>query len=300
MDYFPDEPEVPAEQRAEASSALRYEDVSQDGRLMLLGLPHVLGDTVWQKLLVHHPLTRASYAAGIVPILSRFVLEGGDGPLSVSRPLTTSACYRAAHTVDEVGEPNRLLLEMWASAQAPRARTNGAAPVGEGEPIFAGRVYAEHVFTRLFAPPAERKVLRFDVEGVEPVPPTRRTWRPPEAVLDPPPDARWLDEELRADDAEVVFGLHHTDSNQHVNSLVYPRLFQDAALRRFAAHGVPARVLPRHLEIAYRKPCFAGDRARVLLRAFRDGPRVGAVGAFVPEPPGDNRPHCTLQMTFTE
>ena len=65
------------------------------------------------------------------------------------------------------------------------------------------------------------------------------------------------------DETLIVFGLVHTDSNQHVNSLVYMRLFEEAVLRRFAALGLPEPVLARRLEIAYRKPCFAGDRMHV-------------------------------------
>src|SRR5205823_12900006 len=44
--------------------------------------------------------------------------------------------------------------------------------------------------------------------------------------------ARALDE-VAPDDFAETFGLVHTDSNHHVNSLVYIRLFEEAALRRF-------------------------------------------------------------------
>jgi hypothetical protein len=131
------------------------------------------------------------------------------------------------------------------------------------------------------------------------VPAARWTWRPLEAATAPPERAEPLDEAELPDEATVAFGLAHTDSNQHVNSLVYPRLFQEAALRRFAARGRSTRVLPRRIEIAYRKPCFAGDRARITLRAFAlpDG-QLLATGAFVPE--GGGRAYCVLGMTFAE
>jgi hypothetical protein len=67
----------------------------------------------------------------------------------------------------------------------------------------------------------------------------------------------------------TAFGLDHTDSNQHVNSLVYPRLFAEAALRRLAELERPRRLLIRALDIAYRKPSFAGDRVRIHTRLFR-------------------------------
>jgi acyl-CoA thioesterase FadM len=87
-----------------------------------------------------------------------------------------------------------------------------------------------------------------------------------------------------------------------VNSLVYPRMFEEAAIRRFAALGVPCPVLARGMEIAYRKPCFAGDRVRIALQAFTLGERWGAVGVVIPE--GDvaaqerARPHCYVRMLF--
>lgn len=293
MDWFPEPP--PSAERASAPSALRYEDVSQDGRLMLLALPHAIGDVVWRTQLIHHPITRLAHT-GILPILSRFIVEGGKGPISVRRPLDARGCFQLAHTANESGAVDRLLVNMWVSLSGPIGRTNGPPPPRAGEPIEVGRVFAEHVFTRPFDPPATRKVLAFDTEGLPRLPPDRYEWRPAEVVLALPEGARPLDGALAPDDAFVAFGLNHTDSNQHVNSLVYPRLFQDAALRRFAAHGLPTGLLARRLEISYRKPFFAGDRARILLRAYQEGERLGAVGAFVPD--GSDRPSCTIHMIF--
>jgi acyl-CoA thioesterase FadM len=108
------------------------------------------------------------------------------------------------------------------------------------------------------------------------------------------------------DPTPIAFGLAHTDSNQHVNSLVYPRLFEDAALRRFAAlgKGKPA-VLSRHVEAAFRKPCFAGETYAVALQAFTLDGKLGAVGSFVStddarsaETLARARPHCFVRMVF--
>ncbi len=295
MSFFPEPPEVPAVQRGAGQTELRYEDVSQDGRLMLLGLPHAIGDLVWRKLLVHHPVTRAGHA-GILPILTRFIVEGGGGPVSVRWPLEGDGRYQLAHAANPDGSVKHLMLNMWCSMTGPAGRTYGPPPANAGQQIFVGRVMAEHVFTKLFAPPAERKIVRFDIDGLPAVPPDRHAWRPPETVLELPPGARPLDELFIPDAAPVVFGLNHTDSNRHVNSLVYPRFFQDAALRRFAAHGLDPNVLARRLEIAYRKPCFAGQRVRILLRAFQLGDELGAAGMVVPE--DTDKPFCTVNMTF--
>ena len=86
--------------------------------------------------------------------------------------------------------------------------------------------------------------------------------------------------------------MMHTDSNQHVNSLVYPRLFEEAVVER--AFDPEARVpgaeslLVRAIDIRYRKPFFAGDRASIALAL--EG--AAATGAFVPA--GADRPSCTI------
>jgi hypothetical protein len=295
MDWFPDEPEVAPAQRGVGTSAMRYEDVTQDGRLALHALPHALGDVIWRGLLVGHPLA-ATQRSGVIPILHRFVLESSGGPVSVRNPLAAAGCFELAHTVDETGATERLLLNMWLRLSAPRGRTHGPPPDGAGEVIPVGRVFAEHVFTRPFAPPGERRITRFELPGLPTVPERRHAWRPFDAVLAAPPGAVPLDEAPVSDGAPFRFGLNHTDSNQHVNSLVYPRLFLEAALRRFAAHGRSTALIARRCEIAYRKPCFAGDEARIELTAFTDGDDLCAVGAFLGE---GGSPHCAIAMRFT-
>jgi hypothetical protein len=291
-EWFPEEPAV--EDRGEGDSGLRYEDVSQDGRLMLLALPHTIGDVIWRKIIAQDPQKWPSelHKAGIVGVLTRFVIEGGEGPIPIGRPLHARGCFQFSHTVDTDGKLDRILLNMWTDATGPRGRTHGPQPEGAGEPVFVGRVFAEHVMTRIFAPPSERKVL--SLPGIDCS--TRWQWRGLEEVLELPPRAQELDQ--LSMESELVFGLAHTDSNQHVNSLVYPRLFQDAALRRFAAHGLDTRVLAQRLEIAYRKPCFAGERAKILLRAFVVDGKPGAVGAFVSPGAPLERPHCVISMRF--
>src|SRR5690606_19675416 len=155
---------VPAEQRAEGAIYPRYEDVVQDGRMALVALPQSLGMVVWRKLLSNHPITRvARNQQGIMTVLSRLTIEGGGGPISVFRPLAAEGSYQLAHTRDERGEVNRLMLNMFTTVSGTVGRTNGPPPANHGEPVFVGRVFGEHVCTRLFAPPGGRKVTRFEV-----------------------------------------------------------------------------------------------------------------------------------------
>jgi hypothetical protein len=302
---FPDEPEHTDGRRASGRIHLRYEDVSQDGRIMLDALPQAYGHVVWSSLLTDHPISLATRERGIVPILSRIVLEGGGGPVSVRRSLAADGCYELAHTVDDAGAPSRLLLRLWATVRGEKGKTHGPPPADAGASVDVGRVFAEHVFTRLFHRPEERKVTRFEVPGLPPVPPDVRPWFPAEGLLELPEGASWLDTEESVDAGAIAFSIGQTDSNRHVNSLVYPRLFEEAALRRLALLGKSTNVLSRFVETRFRKPCFAGDRVRFVLRAFTLDGRTGAVGRLVPEAAvaapdtlAIARPHCTLLVAF--
>jgi acyl-CoA thioesterase FadM len=199
-----------------------------------------------------------------------------------------------------------LLVEMWVDVRGPIGRTYGDPPPEAGELRLAGRIYAQHVITRLFAEPAERKVLRLPgVPGMPEVPETRGSWIAPAEAMKLPPGAKPLEPTLRPDVAPIAFGVAHTDSNQHVNSLVYPRLFEDAALRRFAALGRATDVLSRFAQAGFRKPCFAGERAAIVLQTFELDGRLGAAGMFVseedaasPEAVAKARPRCAMRMMF--
>jgi hypothetical protein len=298
MFRFPDEPDTLPAQRTKAQSHVRYQDISQDGKLNLWALPHAIGEVVWQHLLVHQPLYRAIQRAGIVPILTRMVMQGGGGPISVRRTMDAEGGFELGHTTDAHGQVDRLLLNTWAKLGSVIGRMHGPPPSGVGEPVQVGRVFAEHVFTRLFAPPGQRKVLRLEVEGLPEVPPTRLAWRPPHALLTVPPGAELFDRELAPDTAPIVFGLGHTDSNQHVNSLVYPKLFEDAVLRRLFHHGQKTTVLGDYAEVAYRKPCFAGERAQIWLQTFLHEGQLCAVGQFVPDHEPGAKPSCCLRLRF--
>jgi hypothetical protein len=293
---IPPIPEVPAEQRATAQGSMRYEDVSQDGRMLLGALPHFMGLAVFQRLLVGDAHARATARAGIAAIVSRLCIEGGGGPLSVRKPVAIEGGYELAHTADARGAVDRLLLHAFAVMTAPVGRTHPPAPPNAGEIIEIGRVFVEHVYTRPFASREQRKVLRFEPGPWPEVPARRVPWRAPQALLVLPPDATPLDHALEPDEVLHAFGLAHTDSNQHVNSLVYPRLFEEALLRRLAAHGLPTVVLARRVEVAYRKPCFAGQRARTSLQLYRRGPALGASGVYVAEGETASRPNAVARM----
>jgi acyl-CoA thioesterase FadM len=302
---FPEPPNVPDDRRASGTVPIRYEDIAQDGRLVLEGIAPAIGEVVWRKLLAGSPVTRALREQKTVPILTRVVIEGEGGPFSTFQPLEASGTFALAHATNDAGEVERVMIDMWVEATLPIGRNYGPPPERAGERIRAGRFFGEHVLTRLFAPPDQRKVTSFAVDGA-PMHGDRRAWVAAESVATLPEGAAPLEDTMRVDPTPIAFGLTHTDSNQHVNSLVYPRLFEDAALRRFAELGrLKPPVLSRYVEAAFRKPCFAGERYAIALRTFTLGDRIGAVGSFVseadartPETLARARAHCFVKMMF--
>lgn len=289
----PPRPDLPADAVATASFPLRYEDVAQDGRMMTTAIPPAIGWTVWKQLLGNHPAAKAMQATGLVAILSRLTVDGSDEPIRLDSPVEATGAYQLAHSLRD-GAVDKLFLDMWVEVRGRRGRLFPPEPAGD--PVVAGRVFAEHTFTRLFAPPDQRRVTRLDLPGLPAVPPAQRGFSPPSTAMELPAGAQPLDDDYVADEATTVFGLDHTDSNQHVNSLVYPRLFAEAALRRLAAHGQRRPGLVRAIDLAYRKPSFAGDQVRVHLRAFRLDGRLGAAGFVADAADPDRRPRCAARL----
>src|SRR4051794_32481503 len=100
---LPPRPSLPSTQQATASFPLRYEDIAQDGRLVLEASSQGLGESVWKKLLVGPPIATC-FERGIVPILTRLAVEGTAGPFSIGRALTADGAYELAHSVGADGE----------------------------------------------------------------------------------------------------------------------------------------------------------------------------------------------------
>ena len=295
-----DIPPMPAGRpRATGRAFLRFEDVTQDGRLVLEALPTALGPTVWRGLIEKDPGARACFDNGILPIISRFVLEGTKGPFSANGRVDAEGTYRLARTED-----GRFMIEVWADLFAPIGHTHGPRRP-DGAPALAGRVLAEHVFTRPFAPPGQRRVTSLDFEGAPEVLETRPPPPSFESIASVPDGATPLEPAPRPDSTPIIFGLFHTDGNMHVNSLAYLRIFEEAGLRRFVELGRGSTLLGRSIDIAYRKPCFAGQVMRVVQHAFEEDGKLGVAAVLVedkdakdPQALARTRPHVFARMTF--
>ena len=284
----------PGQDGGTASIAPRYEDITQDGRFHLTALMPGVGAAVWRGLLSKIPATQHLMQQGILPILSRLVMVGEDRSASVNVPVRYEGSFRFAREKDG----NRLFANMWVEARAPIASTLAPDPPADAPYEVVGRIFAEHVITRPFGPPAERRVTRLDAPGVPAIPEDEHVFENAEALIASAGGA--LD-----DRGELAFGMMHTDSNQHVNSLVYPRVFEEMAMRALVQNArVPNahQLLARSIEMRFRRPFFAGERASVGMR-FTDGapaePGIGVVGGFFQAGAGvASKPSCALKMLF--
>src|SRR6266480_3111791 len=101
---------------------LRYEDVTQDGRLLPLAIPPALGG-LWRDVLVGHKGARNAIAAGVIPILTRLTIASIDQPIRVDRPIESFAGFELAH------DDTRVFMNVWCEIRgtAGRLSRHGAA-----------------------------------------------------------------------------------------------------------------------------------------------------------------------------
>jgi hypothetical protein len=282
--------DAPADQRGEATLPLRYEDVTQDGRLVCRAMTHALGPTLWEKVLVRHPIAAPLRDDGIVPILARLAAVSVGGPIGFGARPTTSGAFRLVRATDGAGRV-RFRMDMSVEIEGVVGRTHGPPPAGAGTRIALGRVHAEHVLTRPFGAPDRRRVDALPA-GIAIA--TEAEWRDAESSLALPAGARWLDDDFVTDANLTVFGLGHTDSNQHVNSLVYPLLVEDAALRH-ARRPKTARFC-HHFELAFRKPFFEGEHMQIALRAYERDHAFGVIAKCVDARSGEPHTYGRLEL----
>lgn len=267
---YPEAPTGPEFDAGSHEAFLRYDDVVQDGRLRLEAAWRSTGRALRQKPEVACILD--GLPRDVTTVMSRSVMEATDARLVVRTKVRTETRYRFEHTRNAAGEVDRLLFSTWLVVHA--------GIKGGGEAV-AGRAHGQRVFTRHGAPPGKHLVPHLPVFGETGHAPHVATWEPATSLLEVPAGAEPLEAEPALDPGRIVFGLSHTDLNQHVNFLMYHRAAEAAALGRFADLGLGARWGARQVAVGYRKPSFSGDVVRFALRAFRLGDALGVIGALV-------------------
>lgn len=250
---------------------MHYHDVAQDGRLCVTAPAPAIG-WLWRDLITHLPGAREIQGKGTIPVLTRLIINTSEAPVRVDQGLTADGGYYLARNTTG----SHLYLNIGATMYARGGRL---LPLSGPEPAFAAAsIFAEHTFTNIFGGPGQRAVTKLHASGFPEIPSDIYDTSAPALIAEVPTTATTLAAD-DFDDAYLIAGLDHTDSNQHINSLVYVRWFIDAALRRCASidQSKPMR-LARALEVAYRKPCFAGDRLRAKLALYQPADDTAAIG----------------------
>lgn len=283
-------PIVPMHQRGKGSLDLRYENVSQDGRLSALTMSHAIGAALWRDVLERDPALPSMVAQGILPILTRLVVVTGGGPIAVRTPIQADGGFELVRTLDAEGRI-RYRLDLFADATGICSGVWGPPPPNAGSELALGSMWAEHILTKPFAAPAERTVTELPLGMMHSRDVSHFV---PKSLFSNKTD--WL-ADWQVDVAPIVFGLGHTDSNQHVNSLAYPLLMEQAALRLLHAHGLKDVSFVGRFEMAYRKPSFAGDELRLRLRLRQSSEGHAHVEGIFEDPKGDERVFGSMEFT---
>jgi hypothetical protein len=272
---YPDEPSSADADVGTDEATLRYDDLVQDGRVRLESAWRPTGRILWS----HPEVARVLRSMGknVTNVLSRVTMQASGAALVPRSRMRTNVRFRFEHTTNGTGDVDRILFSTWLSAMGQ---------VHGGSEALVARAYGQRVFTRLDAPAGQHLITRLDGFGPSGIPAHRAAWEPVTSLLALPPGAEPLDPAPRLEPVKAVFGLSHTDMNQHVNFLMYHREIERAALSRFIALGLGARFLSREASFGYRKPSFAGDVVRIALQAFRAGEAVGVVAALVEDDGG--------------
>jgi hypothetical protein len=295
---FGTDSQYPAPDAARADFQIRYDDLTQHGHIKQVTLPMVLARVCMEKLWAHHPLV-VTRKQGIVPILSRLVIESEPIAVSFGSPLEGRGRIELAKEHARDGTVSALFMNSYADVWAIPSRRNKGVDPNAREHVRIGRAFGEHVLTRPFGPAEERKVLSFDVPGHAALPDATHARVRVDKNVELPEGASALDATFTPDAAAWSFGLIHTDLNQHVNSLVYARMFEEAAVRRAAQHGHNRALFARKLSLCYRKPSFAGETMHCMLRAFELDGGFGVVGYLAPQGTPPERANCSFQLQFS-
>ena len=122
-------PEFPSDQHGKTEGHLRYEDITQDGRLMPIAIPPVLSG-FWRSVLSKHKGAMLAGQQGIVPILTRLTMSALDQRIRVDRMLEADTGFQLAHYVDANGEVAKLYMLMWSDVRGAAGSIVPRVPAG--------------------------------------------------------------------------------------------------------------------------------------------------------------------------
>jgi len=150
-----------------------------------------------------------------------------------------------------------------------------------------------NVFTRYDADPARRRVTELPAELGGSVP-ARITEVP--GLDDLVPRGRRPDFEA---DRTHVWHYGQTDPNRHVNGVAYLRVLEDWTADVLADAGQDVgRVFAQRARVAYRKPCFRGERYRCVGWVVGESPLTVVAAIRKADDPAETPPAVAAELRF--
>ncbi|MCB0218350.1 MAG: hypothetical protein KDH09_01530 [Chrysiogenetes bacterium] len=244
----------------EGESRFGFDDITERYALKMTSLARMGAPVNWALFQKEVMPPHLRLKKGLAAIVYRQELEITDTPLQIQTPLKVLVKLQLGKNGE--GEDTRIIARSDVEVLG--------TPMGGGELVSAGRMMIDHVFTRLTAPPPERRVRAFDPEMdfSAPTPAREFDYLAPQALLDPPAGYEPLGEAV-CDGEPHVWPYGNTDPNLHIHMMDYVGFGATFATDQFARLGKPATdYFFNRCSVVYRRPFFTGDPYHRRGRAF--------------------------------
>jgi len=267
--------------RTTLREVVHFPDLTERLALRLAAVPRYTARShfgPWLKI-----MTRPDFAGmtGIFMPLAYIELETSDLPTTPNAAVRVRGESYLARTLRPDGEVRHLVRD-------GRHAVHGAG----GAPIASARLV--NVFTRYDPDPARRRVVELPAELGGSVP-SRITEVP--GLDDLVPRGRRPDFEGGA--GTHVWHYGQTDPNRHVNGVAYLRVLEAWTADVLADAGQDVgRVFAQRARVAYRKPCFRGERYRCVGWVVGESPLTVVAAVRKADDPPETPPAVAAELRF--
>lgn len=267
--------------RTRLREVIHFPDLTERLALRLAAVPRYTARShfgPWLRILGRPDFTGLT---GIFMPLAYVELESSDVATAPNAAVTVRGESYLARTLRPDGEVRHLVRE-------GRHVVHGA-----GDAVIASSRLV-NVFTRYHRDPAERRVAELPANLGMGTVPARITEVPALADLVPP--GRRPDFEATS---THVWHYGQTDPNRHVNGVAYLRVLEAWTADVLADAGQDvSRVFAQRARIAYRKPCFRGERYRCVGWLVAESPLTVVAAVRKADDPPESPPAVAAELRF--
>ena len=220
-------------------------------------------------------------------------LVSTEQPIHVNRAVEVRAGFELAHDRDDAGDVTRLFMNVWTEVRGAAGRISPNSKPGRARarrpPVRRAHVHAPARAARSAQGHAPRGRGLSERPDAHPPPPA------PATAQEPPDGARWLDE-LAPDTAPTTTSRSirptRTSTSTRWSTSGCSSTRSIAGSPRAGRRG---KLRSRAVDIAYRKPSFAGDRVRAQLRLYEGPDGLGAAGFIAGD---DGKPRVYVRVAI--